>query len=303
MPASLANLLLLLAGAIWGMGFVAQETAMDDMGPMLFIGLRFLLAGIVVLPLAIREQRRSTARFGFSQFRRLSIVGIAFFLGITLQQIGITGTTVTNAGFLTALYVVMVPLILFFALREPQSVIIWPAAALMIAGIFLLSAGEMGTFTWGDGFVISSAVFWALHVILTRKIGLASGTPVTMATLQFLICGGLGLSGHFLASHVFYTEPAASIPVIFEALPEILYAGIFAGAFAFTLQAVGQQYTSAAAAAILLSSESLFAALFGAIFLAERLAMSGYLGCGMIFSAILIVELRSAFSRRRAPVS
>ena len=292
-----ANLLLLLAGATWGMGFIAQETAMDDMGPMLFIGFRFLLAGFVVLPFAIREQGKTGNKLSWKNFSKLAPVGVIFFLAMALQQLGLLATTVTKAGFLTALYVVFVPLILLSFLRERQAFIIWPASAVALFGIFLLSGGNITSLNWGDWLVIGCAVFWALHVILVGKVGGASGTPVTMACLQFFICGILGMAGHWIVPLFGVFEPAASWQIIMAALPEILYAGIFAGGLAFTLQAIGQQYTSEAAAAILLASESLFAAVFGAWFLGERLGAIGYVGCGLIFAALVLVELKPTAPR------
>ncbi|MEE9354094.1 MAG: DMT family transporter [Methylococcaceae bacterium] len=292
-----ANLLLLLAGATWGMGFIAQETAMDDMGPMLFIGFRFLLAGLVVLPFAIREQFKTDNNLSWKNFLKLAPVGVIFFLAMALQQLGLLATTVTKAGFLTALYVVFVPLILLSFLRERQAFIIWPASAIALFGIFLLSGGNITSLNWGDWLVIGCAVFWALHVILVGKVGGASGTPVTMACLQFFICGILGMAGHWVVPLFGVFEPDASWQIIMAALPEILYAGIFAGGLAFTLQAIGQQYTSEAAAAILLASESLFAAMFGAWFLGERLGVIGYVGCGLIFAALVLVELKPTARR------
>ncbi len=293
----MANLLLLLAGATWGMGFVAQQTAMKDMGPFLFIGFRFLLAGLVVLPFAIREFQKIDDGLSWLQLLKLIPVGIVFFLAMALQQVGLIATTVTNAGFLTALYVVFVPLILLLVLREAQALIIWPASIVAIVGIYLLSGGNIVRFNWGDWLVIICAIFWALHVILVGKIVVSSGTPVIMATLQFFICGLLGFVGHILAPYLGIFEPDASIAVIKAASPEILYAGILAGGFAFTLQAIGQQYTSQAAAAILLSSESLFAALFGAWILGERLGYLGYIGCALIFAALLMVELKPSLPK------
>jgi drug/metabolite transporter (DMT)-like permease len=233
-------------------------------------------------------------------FIKLAPVGLVFFMAMALQQVGLVGTTVTNAGFLTALYVVLVPLILFAVLRQSQAFIIWPASIVAIIGIYLLSGGDLDALNWGDWLIIACAVFWAVHVILVGKIGTATGTPVIMATLQFFICGVLGLLGHWLAPYIGITEPAASVTIITAALPEIVYAGIFAGGLAFTLQAVAQRYTSEAAAAIFLSSESLFAALFGAIILGERLGLIGYFGCGLIFAALLMVELKPSLATRRA---
>ena len=295
----LANLLLLVAGATWGMGFVAQETAMDVMGPMLFIGLRFLLAGLVVLPFAMREMANSPTPLSLPLFIKLAPVGVVFFLAMALQQVGLVGTTVTNAGFLTALYVVFVPLILLTFLRQAQAFIIWPASLIALAGIYLLSGGDLDALNWGDWLVIACAVFWALHVILVGKVGISTGMPVTMATVQFFLCGLLGFLGHWAAPFVGFAEPEASLAIISAALPEIIYAGMFAGGLAFTLQAVAQRHTSEAAAAIFLSSESLFAALFGALFLGERLGGIGYFGCGLIFLALLLVELKPSRPARQ----
>ena len=221
-----ANLLLLLAGALGAWDLLAQETAMDDMGPMLFIGFRFLLAGLVVLPFAIREQLKTDNKLSWKNFLKLAPVGVVFFLAMALQQLGLLATTVTKAGFLTALYVVFVPLILLSFLRERQAFVIWPASAIALFGIFLLSGGNITSLNWGDWLVIGCAVFWALHVILVGKVGGASGTPVTMACLQFFICGILGMAGHWVVPLFGVFEPDASWQIIMAALPEILYAGI-----------------------------------------------------------------------------
>lgn len=295
MSKSLANLLLLTAGAIWGMGFIAQQTAMDDIGPLLFIALRFLLAGFAVLPFALAELKReggkSYARAVSENQKGFMWVGLAFFAGMAFQQVGLKETSVTNAGFLTALYVVMVPIIMVGVLRVRQPMIIWPAALLSILGIYLLSGGDLSALNSGDLLIIICAGFWALHVIFTGRVGQTSGLPVTMATTQFFITSALA----FIAFGFFVpTGLGEAIPTteqLMGALPEIFYAGTIAGGLGFTLQAIGQRYTSESAAAILISTESLFAALFGALFLGERLLSIGYVGCGLIFAAILLVEL------------
>lgn len=286
-----ANLLLLLAGAVWGMGFVAQVGAMEDIGPMLFMTLRFFIAGLCVLPFAIGELNKANRKFEISLVRQFLPVAAIFFTAMAAQQVGLLATSVTNAGFLTALYVVLVPLILLIVFRERQVWIIWPAALIALVGIFLLSGGEVTALTWGDWLVMGGAVFAALHVIYIGRIGIASGLPVTMATTQFFLSSAFAAIGYFITPHLGIFEPAANLTIIKNALPEILYAAVFAGALAFTLMAVGQRYTSAATAAILLASESLFAALFGAILLSERLSLLGYFGCAMIFASLVIVEL------------
>ena len=295
MSRTTANLLLLCAGAIWGMGFVAQQTAMDDIGPMLFIALRFLLAGFAVAPFAYAEMKRKNItsmpgeiiRFKGSFF----LVGLAFFLGMAFQQVGLIGTSVTNAGFLTALYVIMVPIIMVSVLRVAQPFIIWPASILALVGIYLLSGGDLASLNSGDILIIICALFWAAHVILTGRVGQKTDLPVTMATLQFFVTSFLAFLSFGLASILGLGESLPSSTQLIGALPEILFAGLIAGGLGFTLQAVGQRYTSESAAAVLISTESLFAALFGAMFLGERLQNLGYIGCGLIFVAILMVEL------------
>lgn len=295
MSRTTANLLLLLAGAIWGMGFVAQQTAMEDIGPMLFIALRFLLAGIAVLPFALAELKRND---GVSYLvavqankKGFFLVGLAFFLGMAFQQVGLIETSVTNAGFLTALYVILVPLIMISVFRTQQPLIIWPAALLALAGIYLLSGGDLAALNSGDFLIIICALFWAIHVILTGRVGQATGLPITMATTQFFITSILGFAAFGLSAGAGLGEAIPTSEQLMAALPEVLYAGTIAGGLGFTLQAVGQRYTSESAAAVLISTESLFAALFGAFFLGERLLGIGYIGCGMIFAAILLVEL------------
>mgnify|MGYP001338100337 CR=1 FL=1 len=296
-----ANLILLLAGAIWGMGFIAQQTAMDDIGPILFVALRFLIAGLAVLPIAYFELKKSGELKNFNRVRTHSkgflIVGLMFFLGMVIQQIGLLETTVTNTAFLTALYVVFVPIFMIVIFRIPQPFIIWPTAILALAGIYLLSGGDLNVLTSGDRLIILCAVFWAGHVIFTGKYSAASGLPVTLATMQFFITAILAFVCYLLAVTIGYSQ-IPSLGQLIGATPELLYAGIIAGGLGFTLQAIGQRYTSESTAAILISTESLFAAVLGAAFLGERLALTGYIGCAVIFSAILIVQLVPAKSAK-----
>jgi drug/metabolite transporter (DMT)-like permease len=200
---------------------------------------------------------------------------------------------VTNSGFLTGLYVVMVPFIAVVLFRQWPHPLVWPAALTALAGIWLLSGGSVGAFRTGDWLTILCALIWALQVIYTGRYAAESGRPVTLAVTQFAVCGVVALV------FAFFIEPIGW-PAIRAALPEILYAGVIAGGIAFTLQAVGQRYTTAPQAAIFLSTEAVFAALFGAIFLGERLPLEALAGCGLIFAAILLVEAGPfLLSRRR----
>ncbi len=278
-----ANMLLLLAGVIWGMGFVAQSTAMANIGPFVFIGVRSAIASLTVLPLAVAEGRRSKHRLGRSGYLYFILIGLMFFIGMALQQVGLLTTSVTNAGFLTGLYVVMVPVLGVVLFRTWPHPVVWPS---------LLSGGALTMLRHGDWLVICGAVFWAMQVVLIGNAKRA-GRPITLGCIQLVTAAVAGLA---IAS---VTEDF-NWGAILLSWKELLFAGVFSSAIAFTLQAVGQRYTTSAQAAIFLSSEALFAAISGAIFLGDRLTLMGFLGCGMLFAAMLAVELVPMLWSRKA---
>lgn len=283
-----ADLLLLFTALIWGAAFVGQATAMAHMGPFFFIGLRFLLATLVVLPFAYLESKRE-APISRTHVGPMVALGVVFFLAGALQQLGLTVTSVTNAGFLTALYVVLVPAVAFVALRAKLPFIVWPAAALSLSGTWALGGGLEGL-NWGDGIMLVSALFWAIQMLLIGALAKRSGRPVTMAAIQFGVTALLGL----LAGTLFETT---TITGIFAAWKELIFTGLISGGLAFTLQMIAQRYTPPSDAAIIMSGEALFAALFGALLLGERLAPLGWLGCALIFAAILMVQLAPIWRR------
>ncbi|GLS32188.1 EamA-like transporter family protein [Mesorhizobium albiziae] len=290
-----ANLVLLTVGALWGMGFVAQSTAMEAIGPFFFVGLRFSVAALSMLPFALRETSRAEQALSVANWRVFAFIGVLLFGGMAAQQTGLMTTTVTNSGFLTGLYVVMVPLLAVTLFRQSPHPAVWPAALLALAGIWFLSGGEIGALTVGDWLTVLCAVFWALQLIFIARHASRTGRPVTLAVVQFAVCGVLGLAVAFSFETVDWSA-------VRHAAPEILFTGIFSGGIAFTLQAVGQRYTTAPQAAIFLASEAVFAALFGIWLLGERLPASGFLGCALILAAILIVELAPTI-RRKKPVT
>ena len=287
-----ANLVLLLAGAMWGMGFIAQSTAMDAIGPFLFVGLRFLFATLAMLPFALREASKAPDALASESWIWFASIGLLLFGAMAAQQVGLLTTTVTNSGFLTGLYVVMVPFLGVLLFRQWPHPVVWPAAFCALTGIWLLSGGSVSRLTTGDWLTVLCAWLWALQVIFTGRHAVATGRPVTLAVTQFAVCAALGLVVGLVLEPF---EPAA----IWRAMPEILYAGIVSGGIAFTLQAVGQRYTTAPQAAIFLSSETVFAALFGALLLGERMAAIGLAGCALILAAILSVEVVPALAKRR----
>lgn len=285
MTRTAANLLLLFIGALWGLGFVAQSTAMDAIAPLYFTGIRFAVAALFLLPFAWYENQKPDAvALNRHHMKHYVMLGLLLFGALAFQQIGLLTTTITNAGFLTGTYVVMVPLLAVFALRQRPHFIVWPGCLMVISGIYLLSGGDLSTLQIGDIQTLVCAVFWAAHVLYLGQVVGGKQGIFRLACAQFAVCAVAGIG----AGVLFETVNADAIA---NALPEILFAGAVSGGLAFTLQAIAQRHTTASQAAIFLSSESLFAALFGAWFLGDKIGLIGMVGCVLIFAAILLVEL------------
>ena len=184
-----ANILLLMAGLIWGMAFVAQSTAMENLGPLQFTGLRFLLATLVILPFALRERRiHNTKKLTKAHMPALLTICVAFTLGTVLQQYGIVITSVTNAGFLTAIYVVLTPILVTLFFKGRPHFLVWPASLFTLLGIYLLGGG-LTALNAGDLLMLVCAVFWALQVIFVGRLASTSGRPITIAVIQFASIG------------------------------------------------------------------------------------------------------------------
>ncbi|RDJ11348.1 DMT family transporter [Rhizobium grahamii] len=288
-----ANLLLLLAAAIWGGGFVAQSTAMKAIGPFWFIGLRFMIAAVAVLPFMLFEARKGPVATAPRHLKLYLLTGLALFGGAATQQIGLQTTTVTNSSFITGLYVVIVPLIAVVFLRRSPHWIIWPGALMAVSGIYLLSGGQLSALTTGDLLTVVCAIFWAGQITLAGMTVSETGRPLALSTAQFAVTGACALA-------VAVVSEPISWAAIWAAAPEILYVGIFSSGVAFSLQIIGQRYTTPSQAAIFLSAEALFGASLGALLLGETMPPLGYVGCALMFTAMLLVEVVPEIARRRA---
>jgi drug/metabolite transporter (DMT)-like permease len=282
-----ANLLLLLTALIWGSSFVVQKFGTGHVGPLTFTSARFFLGSLVVLPFALAEARR-LRRQGRRLSRRdrlgLLCTGGALCGGAVLQQVGIASTSVTNAGFLTGLYVPLVPILGLLVQRTVPHPVVWPAAGLSLLGTYLLSGAGPVSLAIGDTWVIVSTVFWAAHILLVGTMSARTGTPTLVALVQFLVAGSV------CALLVLFTEPEA-MSGLWRARYEIAYVGILSVGVAFTLQSVTQRYTNAADAAIIMSGETLFAAIGGMLILGDRLDAVQLTGCAAILTAMLAVQL------------
>lgn len=293
-----ANMVLLVTAVVWGTTFAVQQLAMAHIGPMIYTGARFLLGALMVLPLALVQGRRlkraADWRLAPSDRLGLLVLGGCLFVGALLQQIGITYTTVSNAGFLTALYVPLTPLMALVFLRQVPHWVVWPAAAGCTMGAYILAGGDIMAIGTGDLWVIAGAFFWAIHVLLVGALARRTGAPFVVACAQFFVCAALGLVWGAAS------EPA-SLAALIAAAPYIAYGGVMSVGIGFTLQVVGQAHTPAPDAAIILSSETVFAALTGMAFLGERLGALELFGCALILAGVLMVELLPARLPSRRP--
>lgn len=278
-----ADLLLLLVALIWGFGFVAQRAGMEHIGPYAFNGIRFLLGGLCLLPLVLRSQRSSlTSTNRVPLLYAGGLAGLVLFAGATLQQLGIQYTTAGKAGFITGLYVVIVPLIgIFF--RQVTGMGTWIGAILAVVGMYLLSVRGAMVIDPGDLLVLIGAFFWAIHVLLLGYLSPRT-VPVRLAMVQFFVCGLLSLVIAFCTESI-------TLSAIKEAAIPILYGGIGSVGAGYTLQVVVQRRAHPAHAAILLSLESAFAALGGWWLLNEHLSIRGITGCALMMAGMLISQL------------
>jgi drug/metabolite transporter (DMT)-like permease len=286
-----ADLVLLLAAAIWGVAFLFQKSAMDHVGPLTFIAARCALAALALAPLAVREHRRARAP---SSSGFLSIAcwgGLAFFVAAWLQQTGLITATVTNTGFLTALYVVITPFMAWGWSGRPASPIVWPAAALSAFGTWLLGGGTLSSFSQGDMLVALSAVAWAAHVVITGSAA-RFARPIGFTALQFTVAAALAASGAMLFE-------TATFAGVVAAAPDIAYVGLLSSALTFTLLSVALQYTPPSEVAVIVSLETVFAALAAYLWLGERVGALGWAGAALIMLAVLLVQVGSALGARR----
>ncbi len=288
-----ADLLLLLVALVWGAAFVAQKDSYASIGPYTFVAARFFISLVLVLPLAIKEYRRTFPRKKFfDNTGDIYLLCGAFCAGVLFQQTGIGSTSVTNAGFLTGLYVIFVPVICTLIYKQKLSRWIFPAAFTSIVGIWLLSGGSLDGFSSGDALVFGCAIGFAVQVTLVGRVMSRIKAPFILSCLQYAAITAVALIGALAFEHPTLAGlRAAALPII--------YAGAVSGGIGYTLQIVAQQYTPASDSAIIMSGESVFAALFGALLLGERLTPAQYCGCALITLAIALTELAPLFFRKK----
>jgi drug/metabolite transporter (DMT)-like permease len=279
----------MLTAIIWGVGFVAQRAGMEHIGPYTFNGLRFLLGAGMLVPLmlvlkpAAKEaaaQAHTVGPMGF--LWGAGLAGTLLFLGASFQQVGLVYTTAGKAGFITGLYVVIVP-ILGLVWRRHTDTGTWIGAILAAAGLYFLSVTEQFTISWGDFLELIGAFFWAGHVLLLGWFS-SKTDPIRLACFQFLICAVLSL----IVAVIFEVITLERIRM--AALP-IFFGGAVSVGIGYTLQVVAQRHAHPAHAAIILSLEAVFAALGGWWLLQETLTTRALAGCMLMLTGMLLSQM------------
>lgn len=284
------SLLLLLAALIWGAAFVAQRVGMEHMPPLAFNGIRMLLAGVLLLPVVMISDRRNPSgrdacrKDPKKQYTAGILCGLLLFFSSTLQQIGLVYTTAGKAGFITALYVVLVPVTAWLLFRKNPGRAIWLSVLLAVIGLYLLCVpGGSFALNQGDLLVLGCAVCFTGHILVVDHYS-PGVDGIRLSCTQFFVCGILSM----LIS--FFTETITWEGIRLALVP-ILYAGGLSGAVGYTLQIIAQRDTNPTVASLMMCMESVFSVLSGALILGEVMTGREAAGCGIMFAAVILAQL------------
>lgn len=323
------NLMLLVTALIWGTAFVAQSTGMDHVGPFTYNGVRNLIAAIVLIPVVLffdrmkadgtlstpeptvsedtsesvgskSKGRETTASVNRRSYMDGIICGIFLFIASSFQQYGISMTTAGKAGFVTALYIVIVPVLGIF-LHKKVTPLIWISVAIAVAGFYLLCIKEGFTIGTGDLLVLCCAFFFSFHILVIDHFNEGNVDGVRISQAQFLTVAVLSVLP------VLLTElPAGDTwrlfgSALWSARWSILYTAVMSSGVAYTLQILAQRYTEPTTATLLMSLESVFAALSGWLILHEHLSLKEFIGCALVFAAVILAQLPDSFFSKKSP--
>ncbi|MBR5155042.1 MAG: DMT family transporter [Clostridia bacterium] len=281
-------LLLLMTAMIWGFAFVAQRVGADYVGAFTFNGIRFVLGAISLIPVififekAEKDSQIHTQKMS-TTFKTGVVAGIILFTASSLQQVGIEITgSAGKASFLTGLYTVLVP-IFGIALGKKTTANVWLGAVLAVVGMFFICVNEKWQISIGDIVLIIGAIFWAFHILVIDRF-VNKMYAIRFASTQFAVCGILGICCALIFEKI-------TLDAILNALIPILYGGVLSAGVAYTCQIIGQKKADPTYASIILSTESMFGAIGGALILHEVMTIRGYFGCALIFTGVIISQL------------
>jgi len=281
------DLLLLLTAIIWGFAFVAQRVGMDYMGPYTFNGVRFALGAFSLVPFIIWQSRKKPLKTRKKPSKKLLIgggivAGILVFIGASFQQVGLMSTTAGNAGFITGLYMVIVP-IFGLAIGQRTTKGTWLGILLAVIGLYFLSVTKDFTIAWGDVLVLIGAFFWAAQVLVIGYLSPKLDT-LKLAFLEFLICSILSMVVALAIEEITWEGISGG------AVP-LLYGGLASVGIAYTIQVFAQKRTHPSHASIIMGMEAVFAVMGGWLFLNEMLSFRGYIGCCLMLAGMIISQL------------
>ncbi len=278
-----SHLLLVGVAAIWGFAFVAQSTGMEHLGPHSFNAARFLFGALSLAPLWLLMRRKNPSQIPHGKTLWLGgvVAGTILFAGFSFQQIGLLHTTAGNAGFITGMYIVMVPIVAML-LGQSSSPQTWAGVVLALVGLYSLSIGPDFSINQGDLLELIGALFWTAHVLLigwlSRKVD-----AVSLAISQFAVAAVLAI----IAAALYETPTLTGYEA---ALLPLLYAGIASSGIAFTLQIIAQRKVEPSVTALILSTEAVFAVIGGWWLLDETLGAKQFLGCGLMLAGMLVSQ-------------
>ena len=288
MTKSLSMVCALVTTFIWGTAFIAQDTGMDNIGPLTFNAARFVIGFLTILPLALFFERKKIKLEVLSKsklfVKYLVFMGVSLFLGTFLQQTALQYTNIANAAFFTVFYVPIVPILLFFIYSKKVHWSIWPAIGLCVFGVYLLSDFSNSEIMLGDGLVILCSLFWALHIIFAGKFMETFDIPIFYAALQGFLVATLSTLAAFTFEEFIISD------ILLET-SSIIYAGVLSGGLAFTLQMFAQKNIEEAPAAIIYSLEGVFAAIAGWVILNQFLSTNNMIGCLLILIAVISSQI------------
>ncbi|MBQ6570508.1 MAG: DMT family transporter [Clostridia bacterium] len=281
--------MLTVTAAIWGFAFVAQDVGMDFVGPITFNGVRFFIGAAVLVPVIIifniirAKKGEKNVSGGFKSVLKASLCcGTLLFIASTLQQIGIKYTSAGKAGFVTAMYIVLVPLLGIF-LKRKTTVLTWLAIAVAVVGLYFLCINEQLRISTGDLLVLVASLFWAVQILTIDHFA-------DKVDCLKLACGEFFVSGLFSLPLMLAFEKVTA-PSLYACAVPLAYAGLLSCGVAYTLQPVGQKYTAPTLASLIMSLESVFAVLGGFLFLNETLTLRELLGCGLLLGAVVLAQI------------
>lgn len=288
-PKLFGALCLLICAMIWGSSFVAQIFGASHLGPLSYNSIRFLVGSAALLPFVLWRKKRgmSENRLLGGTVRAAAICGVVLFLGSYFQQRGMSDTTAGKAGFISALYIVLVPIVRMFRGKK-VSAAAWMSVAIALVGMYRLciQAGGDISLGYGDLMVLISAVFYSLHIIAIDHF-VATEDPIDLSCIQFFVTGLISAACAALFEDTAFAD-------ILACKWAVLYAGVLSCGVAYTLQAVGQKTAEPLQATLLLSMESVFSAVSGALVLGERFTGRELSGCVLIFAAVLLGQCSDA---------